>query len=44
MKPETCPPDQPADTADSTVRALRAVQLAMDRRDNGGEATVTGDQ
>jgi hypothetical protein len=46
MKPETCPPEQPADTAtaDSAVRALRAVQVAMDRRDNGGEATVTGDQ
>jgi hypothetical protein len=44
MKPEKCPQEQPADTADSAARALRAVQVAMDRRDNGGEATVTGDQ
>jgi hypothetical protein len=28
---------QPADTADSSAFALRAVQVALDRRDNGGD-------
>jgi hypothetical protein len=32
-------PSQPADTADDdTARALQAVQVALDRRDNGGDA------
>jgi hypothetical protein len=35
-------PAQPADNADSTASALRAVQVALDRRDNGGD-TATAD-
>jgi hypothetical protein len=42
MKPETNPPAQAADTS-STADALRAVQVAMDRRDNGGDARATSD-
>jgi hypothetical protein len=44
MKPETQPETQPADTADASACALRAVQVALDRRDNGGDARTTGDQ
>ncbi len=31
-------PSPPADTADDAARALQAVQVALDRRDNGGDA------
>jgi hypothetical protein len=31
-------PSQPADTAEDAARALQAVQVALDRRDNGGDA------
>jgi hypothetical protein len=42
MKPETNPPAQATDAAD-TADALRAVQVAMDLRDNGGGARATSD-
>ena len=29
---------QPTDPADDAARALQAVQVALDRRDNGGDA------
>ena len=38
MKPESNPPAQATDATD-TADALRAVQVAMDRRDNGGAAS-----
>jgi hypothetical protein len=44
MKPETYPPAQPADSADPAGPALRAVQVALDRRDNGGDASAISDQ
>ena len=31
-------PDKPADGSDKPLRALAAVQVALDRRDNGGDA------
>jgi hypothetical protein len=30
------PWNQPADTSDDATEAVRAVQVALDRRDNGG--------
>jgi hypothetical protein len=30
----------PADGSDDSLRALQAVQVALDRRDNGGDADV----
>ena len=35
---DTHPWNHPADSADPTQRALQAVQVALDRRDNGGDA------
>ena len=35
---------QPADPAESSAHALRAVQVALDRRDNGGDADQADDQ
>jgi hypothetical protein len=32
------PWNQPADSGDDARRALQAVQVALDRRDNGGDA------
>jgi hypothetical protein len=32
------PSAHPADSADDAQRALQAVQIALDRRDNGGDA------
>ena len=32
------PRNEPADSADDAQRALQAVQVALDRRDNGGSA------
>ena len=40
---DTYSPSQPADSADSAARALQAVQVALDRRDNGGDATTASD-
>jgi hypothetical protein len=37
------PRNQPADTDDDAQRALQAVQVALDRRDNGGSAGVQRD-
>ncbi len=37
MRQRRYPQDQSADSA-SSVSALRAVQVALDRRDNGGDA------
>jgi hypothetical protein len=31
-------PNTPADRAEPSLRALAAVQIALDRRDNGGDA------
>jgi hypothetical protein len=36
-------PNLPAD-GDDPLRALAAVQVALDRRDNGGDAEATRDQ
>jgi hypothetical protein len=35
---DTYPWSEPADSADDAQRALQAVQFALDRRDNGGDA------
>ena len=35
---------QPADPEESSVRALKAVQVALDRRDNRGDADAADDQ
>jgi hypothetical protein len=32
------PWNQPADASDETAEAVEAVQVALDRRDNGGDA------
>jgi hypothetical protein len=37
------PPVHPADSADDAQRALQAVQIALDRRDNGGDAGAPRD-
>jgi hypothetical protein len=37
------PSSHPADSADDTQRALQAVQIALDRRDNGGDAGASRD-
>jgi hypothetical protein len=37
-------PSQPADSADDAARALQAVQVALDRRDNGGDAAPAPDK
>jgi hypothetical protein len=35
---------RPADPAVTTASALHAVQVALDRRDNGGDAGSAGDE
>jgi hypothetical protein len=40
---DTYTPSQPADGADDAARALQAVQVALDRRDNGGDAASASD-
>jgi hypothetical protein len=40
---DTYSPSQPADSADK-ARALQAVQVALDRRDNGGDAATALDR
>jgi hypothetical protein len=42
--PDSNPHNEPADTADDAQRALQAVQVALDRRDNGGSAGARRDQ
>lgn len=37
------PASHPADSADDARRALQAVQIALDRRDNGGDAGAARD-
>ncbi len=34
------PWDQPADASEESTEAVQAVQVALDRRDNGGEASA----
>jgi hypothetical protein len=41
---DTYSPSQPADSADNAARALQAVQVALDRRDNGGDAATAPDR
>ena len=38
------PEVRPADPAVTTASALHAVQVALDRRDNGGDARSAGDE
>jgi len=38
MRKHRYPEDQSADSAKSSISALHAVQVALDRRDNGGDA------
>jgi hypothetical protein len=40
---DSMPANHPADSADNLQRALQAVQTALDRRDNGGDAGTHGD-
>jgi hypothetical protein len=40
---DSYPSSQPADSADDAQRALHAVQVALDRRDNGGDAGAASD-
>jgi hypothetical protein len=40
MRPRAYQEVQPADQADTTASAQRAVQVALDRRDNGGDASA----
>ncbi len=44
MRPRNHTEVQPADPAESTASALHAVQVALDRRDNGGEARTGTDE
>jgi hypothetical protein len=37
------PSSQSTDSADDARRALQAVQIALDRRDNGGDAGASRD-
>jgi len=37
---ETYPSNQPADRAEAARRAQQAIQVALDRRDNGGESAA----
>ena len=42
MRPNSYPEVLQADQADPSASALRAVQVALDRRDNGGDAAAAG--
>jgi len=44
MRLVTYPEVQPADPAHRSASALHAVQVALDRRDNGGDASSAGDE
>ena len=37
-------PNTPADSGEAPARALAAVQVALDRRDNGGDAGAARDR
>lgn len=37
---ETYPANQPADRGEAARRAQHAIQVALDRRDNGGESAA----
>ena len=37
---ETYQPSQPADRGEAARRAQQSIQVAMDRRDNGGESAA----
>jgi hypothetical protein len=37
---QTYQPTQPADRSEAARRAQQAIQVAMDRRDNGGESAA----
>ena len=39
-KTSSANPDTPADGGDDSLWALQAVQVALDRRDNGGDTDV----
>jgi hypothetical protein len=41
--PETHSRKTAAESADDQRRAIQAVQVALDRRDNGGDAAAPGD-
>jgi hypothetical protein len=41
--PDSYPQSHPSDSADDLRRALAAVQIALDRRDNGGDAGAARD-
>jgi hypothetical protein len=41
--PETHSRKAAAESADDQRRAIQAVQVALDRRDNGGDAAAPGD-
>jgi len=44
MMPRTYPEVHAADPADSSASAQHAVQVALDRRDNGGDVGSAGDE
>jgi hypothetical protein len=44
MRPNSYPEVPPPDQADPSASALHAVQVALDRRDNGGDAAAAGDE
>lgn len=41
MKPRPYADIQPAEAAESSASARRAVQISLDRRDNGGDARAS---
>jgi hypothetical protein len=41
--PDSYPRNRHADSADDLQRAIQAVQVALDRRDNGGDAAAASD-
>ena len=43
-KSSTQNPNTPADSGEAPSRALAAVQVALDRRDNGGDADAARDR
>jgi hypothetical protein len=44
MRQRSYPQDQQADSSRSNVSAQHAVQVALDRRDNGGDAYSADDE
>jgi hypothetical protein len=44
MRTMSYPEVRPADPAVTAASALHAVQVALDRRDNGGEPGAAGDE